>query len=419
MKQRLPIILFGTLGVILLVYFVYNNSTQQRNKYQWKENYRANSNEPYGTLFIKKLLESYKDEKSFVYNENKPLKEILSNKNNHDTSAYVFIGKSIYLESTDRKELLKFIESGNQAFIASLEVPQDVLNDMGFYGCEDYLYYYSEGSPSVTVNFFHDSLRTAKGFTYTYRQGTKDETYYWGYFGSEFFCVEESGALLYPMGHYADTTINFVKVPYGKGSLFLHSNPILFTNYFMTQEDKLAYASTVFSYIKGKHIIWDEYSKLPFIGDETSQNPLYYILKQPSLKYAWWLLIITSLLYVVFVAKRRQRVIPVLEVKTNTSLEFVKLVADLHYQNRNNLDMARKKMKYFLYFIRSKYGMHAQEFTEKEINLLSEKSGVKEDSIQMIFNMYKGIGHSSAYSLDELILVNFYNAINSFYKHCK
>lgn len=419
MKQKLPIILFGALGVILLVYFIYSNSTQHRNKHQWKENYRANSSEPYGTLFIRKLLESYKDEKSYVYNEDKPLAEVLTKETNSDTAAYVLIGKSIYLGSKDREELLKFIESGNQAFIATVDAPQDVLNDIGIYGCDEYVYYPVEDSTSIQVNFFHDSVRTAKGYQYIFKQGAKDENYGWGYIGPEFFCVEkERETSPYPIGHFADTTINFVKISYGKGNLYLHSNPILFTNYFMAQEEKLAYVSTVFSYMKGKHIIWDEYSKLPFANDEASQNPLYYILKQPSLKYAWWLLMITALLYVVFVAKRRQRIIPVLETKTNTSLEFIKLVADLHYQNRNNLDMIRKKMKYFLYFIRSKYSVHAQEFTAKEIQLLTERSGVKLEDVQMIFNMYKGISQMT-FQPDQVVLINFYNAINSFYKHCK
>ncbi len=49
--------------------------------------------------------------------------------------------------------------------------------------------------------------------------------------------------------------------------------------------------------------------------------------------------------------------------KVNTAAEFLNVISSLHYQNPNHLDMARKKMRYFLYFIRAKYNINTQNFT--------------------------------------------------------
>ena len=180
------------------------------------------------------------------------------------------------------------------------------------------------------------------------------------------------------------------------------------------------YASGVFSHLRGKNMIWDEYSKLPFWDDGNAYNsPLYYILQQPSLKYAWWLLLLSVVIYVFFAAKRTQRIIPVLEPKTNTSLEFVNLISSLHYQNGNHLDMVKKKMKYFLYFIRSKYGIHAQTFTDGDIQKLSEKSKVNIHDVHLIFNQYNLIERNFANDIEANRLVDFYHAIEKFYTNCK
>lgn len=224
-----------------------------------------------------------------------------------------------------------------------------------------------------------------------------------------------------PLGFLQEDQVNFVKLRYGMGHLYIHTNPIVFTNYFMCKADKAEYASRVFSHLGGKDIIWDEYSKLQFNQEQKyqSQSPLSYILQHKSLKYAWWMMLGSVLLYTVFTAKRKQRIIPVLEEKVNTSLEFVKMISMLHFQNGDHMDIARKKMKYFLYFVRAKYGIHATPFTESHMRRLSEKSKIEYGDILAIFTTYRLI-ESNAYSVPgENRLITLYNVIDKFYKHCK
>lgn len=411
------IVLFSVLVVVLLVYFIFFDSGEKR--YQWFENYKAGNNQPYGTLFIRKMLETYHPEGRFIFNDRTRLRDLLDSVKKDRPTDYVFIGESLHLSTSDAEALKAFISAGNNAFISSLE-PNNELMGWIFNSaeCNTVFAFKTEKAETATLNFYHDTLRTDKGHRFTYRFGNKDTDYYWMWLNPDIFC--DSTHAIVPLGNITPGGVNFVKMPYGSGNLYIHATPIAFTNYFMTKPDNVAYASGVFSHLKGQDIIWDEYSKTPFRRDDDEyDSPLYYIMQQPSLKYAWWMMLATVLLYIFFAARRTQRVIPVLEPKANTSLEFVKLISSLHFQNSNHLDIARKKMKYFLYFIRARYGIQAQHSREEQIRRLAEKSKVNEQQIRAIFEQYDVIERHAHYNTTQDRLVDLYYSIEYFYKHCK
>lgn len=414
-KGRITVIvLFSVLGLLLLLYFIFSDD---KKRYQWFESYEVGSDQPYGTLFIKNLLHGYRPGGNFTFNTRKPLGELLKSDDNRKNTDYIFIGQSIYLTDPDLDALLDFIDAGNDAFIASLGIPDELIRRIYLSECDQEVAFNGKETISVSMNFYHKDLYTEGGYNYAFRIVDEDEEYVWNAFAPEMFC--DSTALLTPLGYMEPNAVNFIRIPYGRGNLFLHSNPLVFTNYFLSKSNKVDYCSRVFSHLNGTHIIWDEYSKIPFVGNNANifSSPLYYVLQQPSLKYAWWMLLLSALLYIIFTAKRVQRTIPVLEPKTNTSLEYVHMISSLHYQNGNHLDMARKKMKYFLYFIRTRYGIHAQTFGEEHIRKLAEKSKVSLGEVQTIFDQYRAI-ESAFYNVDTK-LSDLYYAIENFYRHCK
>lgn len=415
-KNVVIIIVFAVLAILVLLYFIFFSSDEKR--YQWYESYRANSDQPYGTLIIKTLLEKYRPGGKFTFNDRTPLRVLLDSTRNDGHSSYVFIGQSMFLDDNDIVALRRFIETGGDAFIASLTPPENLLNSVFFKECDAPIGFNENEVDSVNMNFLHDTLRTESGYKYAFRFESKDQPYSWTYINDSVFC--DATSTIVPLAVQSPERVNFIRIAAGKGNLYLHCNPLVFTNYFLTQKEKLNYASGVFTHLRGNNMIWDEYSKIPMRGNRNAYNsPLYYILQQPGLKYAWWLLLFTVVLYIFFAAKRRQRVIPVLEPKTNTSLEFVNLISTLYYQNGNHLDMARKKMKYFLYFVRSKYGIHAEGLDVQQIRKLSEKSKVNEVEVQSIFDQYHLIEERFKQSIEANRLINLYNAIENFYNHCK
>jgi hypothetical protein len=405
------LIILGVLGIVLLIFF-----RGDEKKYTWTENYKAASDQPYGTMFMRNLLEE-SSTGDFVVRDKNSLKEFLKKENLRQGTNYVFIGESLFLGNEDKDALLKFVEDGNDAFISTKEVP-DFIPDLYSAECGNLVILDDNSTITPTLNFYHESLHDKYGYKYSFRLQDEDVSYNWTFFNEALFC--DSTRMLTPLGYQDEDQVNFFRVRYGKGNLYLHSSPVVFTNYFMIQKQKMEYASAVFSHLQNQNVIWEEFGKIPRTGgDDGLNSPLYYVMQQPSLKYAWWLIVASTLLYVLFAAKRTQRVIPVLQAKTNTSLEFVKMISSLHYQNKDHMDMARKKMKYFYYFIRSRYGIHGHPFTPEMAAKLSEKSSVPKENVDAVFKFYKLIEEGSNGRIDEIRLSNFYNVVEIFYKKCK
>lgn len=408
-------IVFAGLGVVLIVYFAITMQNEER--YQWTESYSVTSDQPYGTLFIQKLLANYKPGQKFKVNDKEPLHKILDTTQIKTKTDYVFIGQALYFNEGDQKALLNFIAAGNDAFIGVNVMPFDVVDSMFIADCEKNTFLMTHEALSVNLNFYNDVLKSKKGYTYDYHFGKKDLPYYWQILNPEMFC--EFTKSVVPLGYIDPDKVNFFRFSYGKGHLYVHSNPLVFTNYFMTQRDKVEYASSVFSHLKSESIIWDEFSKSENLQGNNAPdvNPLAYILQHDSLRYAWWLMLFAAILYTLFRAKRKQRVIPVLEEKKNTSLEFVNLLSGLHFQNGKHHDIARKRMKYFFYFIRTKYNMHIQQLTEVNLKRLTEKSKVALEDLMLIAREFEHIERQHYYH--ELKLIDLQRALEKFYKHCK
>ena len=186
-------------------------------------------------------------------------------------------------------------------------------------------------------------------------------------------------------GHFilgAETTeneyANFLKINHGKGHLYLHSEPLILTNYYLLKPGNERYVQDVFSYLPERETIW-------FSGNNqkssVSTSPMRFILSQPALKYSWWLLLAGLLLFVFFNAKRKQRIVPIIEPLPNKSVEFVKSIGNLYLQEGDFHDMMAKKAQYFLNRVRMDLLIDTNSLDEKFQEKLHLKTGISKDKI--------------------------------------
>jgi hypothetical protein len=413
--NRLIIGLFVVLGLVLVLYFT---TTQGKKgiKYQWTETYAAKSDQPYGTLFIQKLLEKYRPGQKFIVRQKGILSEALDTASLKTKTDYVFIGQQIYLTAEDRNALLRFIDAGNDAFISTVVLPFELLDETGIVNCESNVFLSTNERNEANINLVQRQLSAPGGYKYKYRFGATDERYFWNTLSEDFACDSTGYSSL---GFIEEEGTNFFRIDHGSGHLYIHTNPIVFTNYFLTDFNKVEYASSVFSYLKGETILWDELSRAEFVGDNNAPNisPVSYILRQDSLRYAWWLMLAAVLLYTLFTARRRQRIIPVLLEKTNSSREFVGMVAELHFQNANHHNIGRKKMKYFYHFVKSKYGLQAHSITENYLQRLESKSKVDMQHLKSIAAVFHHLEVRADF--DEDRLATLHTLLEEFYRNCK
>ena len=152
----------------------------------------------------------------------------------------------------------------------------------------------------------------------------------------------------------------------------MHSEPLIVTNFYLLKPESKNYVQDVFSYLSERETVW-------FSGANKnvaeSRSPLRFILANPPLRYAWWLLLAGLVLFIIFNAKRKQRIVPIVEPLKNKSVEFVKSIGNLYLQEGDFHDMMAKKAQYFLNRVRMDLLIDTKNLDEKFIHLLHLKTG--------------------------------------------
>lgn len=130
------------------------------------------------------------------------------------------------------------------------------------------------------------------------------------------------------------------------------------------------------------------------------------VVSVPALKWAYILLLVGGILYVLFRSKREQRYIPVIRPPENRTLEFVGVVSSLYYKHRDHVAIANKRVDCFLEEVRYYYKLRTDELNGEFIVLLSERSGVPRDEVEKLMNLILFIRqteHVSEEKLQELV----------------
>ncbi len=428
MTDKRPFIIFGIAALLILTIFIVFRSNSSR--YSWDENYEEANKSPYGTFVVYNLLKDYFSDHD-LKDISKSIAEDLEIPNSDQVSNFVFIGEGLYLDTSDVNQLLAFVEKGNTAFISSKSIPYDLMYYIYSQDCNGHYWndYYSVKDTLVDLNLLHNNLRDQYGFEYEFIYRDKPHNYYWQYIDSVYFCEAEHSFV--ELGNINDNYINFVKKNYGEGMFYLHTTPIAFSNIQLLKKQGLNYANKVFSHLNNGPIYWDKYSRvqedISRRRNQTaafSQNsrlshegPLSYLLKQPSLAWAWYLTLSVGLLYLLFRAKRKQRIIPVMNVNSNTSLEFISTIGRLYFLQNDHKKLCLQKMRLFLSYVRERYNIPTKNIDETFVQNLSLRSEVPEKVIGKIVKMHENIKKSGFIS--EKTMIDFHHVMDTFYKNRK
>ncbi|SER12865.1 DUF4350 domain-containing protein [Pedobacter rhizosphaerae] len=360
----------------------------------WAPSYLTEDKIPFGTYIlhqrIKDVFPDVKIQKSKhpIYNT---IKESPATGVN-----YLIIASKVKADKLDYKELIKFIERGNHVFIAAFGADHELLKGLKLTISSDFGI---NNKNKTTINFKNPSLKADKN--YNFDRGISRQ-----YFSK----IDTAKATV--LGTNDSGKANFIQYNFGKGSLFILPNPQLFTNYSLLKPAGSDYVSKALSYLpKGKYLIWDEHFTRPSTVDT---SPLRLVFKYDQLRWAYLLSLFGLLAFVLFEIKRRQRVIPVISRPTNTSVEFVKTVGRVYYQQRNNKDIAQKKVNYFLEYIRNKYRMRTLNLDEEFKLHLSRVSGASAETVNQLSITISKLQNLQVWSDDDLIALN--KTIEQFYK---
>ncbi|RYG17031.1 MAG: DUF4350 domain-containing protein [Chitinophagaceae bacterium] len=385
--------IYFAIGIVLiLVYLVaqFNKPTPT----DWSPTYAKKDKIPYGTFILYNRMKdimpkaTVKTSASAIYNTVKD--------KGFTNSTYIIIAPQIKIEKTDLEQLKKYMLAGNDVFIASYYLGDFAEKDLKLRISSSFT---QDGS---SLNFVNPALKTV--VNYGFEKGI----------GNQYFSkIDTAKATV--LGIDANNNANYVKYNYGKGNLYLIAGPGFYSNFNLLDKYGAEYAAKTFSYLQGtKTVIYDEYFTIPKTGET---DLLRVFFKHPELKYAYYLTIFSLLLFVFYDIKRRQRIIPIADPYTNTSVEYAHVVGSVYYHERNNLDIAYKKLNYLAEHLRSRYYLKTNEIQSDFAEALQQKTGINETLAKTLTRYFMQIPTLNDFSDAELIGLN--DIIEQFYKNTK
>lgn len=301
---------------------------------------------------------------------------------------FINISEVNNIDDSSMKEILYFVSHGNNAFLSMKVFPKVLLDSLKIELNTDFL-----PNDSITAWMANKKVSLKK---YTLGTGLSD------YFSK--IDTLNTKVLGYQTSRKNKRQINFIEVPYKNGHLYLHTQPVAFTNYNLLKKDHYQYAENLVSYIPKGNIFW--YNKI-FNDQRISSSPMRYIFSQPALKSAWYLGLLGILIFMIFNAKRKQRIVPIIKPLQNLTVEFTKTVGNLYYQEGDHTNIIDKKIIYFLEKIRTDYLLDTSKLDDDFINKLHYKTGKDKKDISDLVQLINDPRKSYHGSLEEdLIKIN-------------
>ncbi|WP_235324518.1 DUF4350 domain-containing protein [Pedobacter lusitanus] len=362
----------------------------------WSPSYLKEDKIPYGLYILNHEKATLFPEAAFktsrlpVYNTLKA--------NRHQNTAYLFIAGGLKFDKLDYQELVRFMNQGNQVFIAAFDLGKVLTDTLKLETNTTFL----AKTGSIPIHFVNPALKPATN--YIFNRGISDQ-----YFSR----VDSSRCIV--LGRNAKGDVNFIKYAFGKGALYILPNPQLLTNYSLLNPAGADYAAKALSYLqKPEMLIWDENNTK---GSSTNESILSVFIKYDQLRWAYYLSLAGLIIFVAFEIKRRQRIIPVLLPLQNSSAEFVKVVGKVYYQQRDNTDIAQKKISYFLEYIRLTYRLKTLKTDEDLISSLILISGAQEETTRKLFTVIGEIQNGN--KVTDNLLIELNKLIEKFYNQAK
>ena len=435
MKNRPPYTLIALAAVALLA-LLYWRYWSGRGRYDWRDSwvrsaYSESSQEPYGTQILYRLLGQYFPGQPLTTIKKSVASELPVDSTGR--SNYVFVGEALYLDSLSTGRLMAFVAAGNTALLSSKTIPFDLMFHLYFQECEEAEWNDYEMYEDSIVALSLEAPALPRAVNVHYARQNQVQPYQWSYIESYFFCDSLPQR---PLGYLDDSLINFAEFPFGEGRFLLHTTPIAFSNFHLLRTEPRRYAAGVLSYLQEGAVYWDACSRVPeavarrrnqsggYSRQLASERPLSYMLKQPALAWAWYLLVGLAIAYVAFRAKRRQRIIPVLPKNENSSYEFISTIANLHFREKNYQNLCVQSMKLFLAQVRERYGLVAQlnpetQMPRADAHFEERLAQVAETPVEQVRDIFTQYTAAVRYEPTEEMMVNLHLAMDRFFKRAK
>ena len=374
-------------AVILVITIALFNKPKEIN---WDDTLNKNHKIPFGTyIFYQNLPSIFQNQKFSI--SIKPIYNLVADDSltNHNI---VIMAKTLSLSQLEVGKLFQLAAKGNNVFLTAYQINRTLARRLKISIASEI------PNKDVIIKFTNPQIANK---TYLFKKGTANF-----YFDTCYY----TGAKILSNNQYNHPTL--IKFSYGKGSIIVSPNPLMFSNFNLIDENNRDYAAKAMSYLPASNpIIFNDYYLIP---TDANKSLLTTFLQYSSLKWAYYIGFFTLIMYILVNVKRRQRAIPLITPLENTSLSFVRTISAIYYQQKDHHNLAQKKMNHFFEFVRSRYRLIPT--TDEDLyNQLSLKSGVDVQIIRSIFRFSAQLKKDT--QIGEFQLISISNLIDKFYKN--
>jgi len=368
----------------------------------WSETYNYKHKKPFGTYIIHQEFKNLFP-KQEITTITKNTYDYFDTAYDYTNDAYDLKGNYMYINNNMRtidnetsEGILSFVAEGNTAFIAATVFNEVLMDSLNF----GYSY------QNIKINLQNPSHINAE-ISFKDKGVNKEAYQYSKNISTTYIEYSDAQNTTVLGSQKINDTIrpNFIKVNYQKGQFYLHTQPIVFTNYHLLNGNQ-EYIAKVFSYLDQAPLHWDSHKSYRRRKGNNNKSSLSYFLSHKALKWAFLLALMSLLFFILFNTKRKQRIIPVIKPLQNTTIDFTQTIGNLYFQQNNHTDIIQRKIIFFLEKIRNEYFIDTQNLNDDFIDKLTLKSGKKYGEVKLVITTVLKLNSKHTCTEDDLLRLN-------------
>ncbi len=409
---------------VLLVFLYFLMEYRQGEQVSWIPSFYSGNTNAYGISILAELAEDIFPNEAVTFSD-RPLYELIRDLEGEEELANLVIISSaledvggpadLTIDPYDTKLLLDYVSKGSNLFIAAERIDGPLADSLELLYRRDRFNRLALVTGSVS-----DTSHVAARFSASNLQ--REFPIVKAFVRTSFYETDEIGCDVVSQTDKdeedsVEETMIMIRKELGAGTIFVTTAPYAFTNYALSQPRDARWAQAALSHLPVRKTVFSEYFR-PNAGRFAS-TPLRFILMNRGLRSAWFVGILSLLLFIFVRARRRQRAVPIVEPPRNETLVFVETVGRLYHQRRDNADLARKKLSYLGDFLRSNVRMkntgrlNSETARNLDVKSVAQKSGAPESVVE---TMVQAILRFDGKHISQKDLLELSKAIDTFYQ---
>lgn len=311
---------------------------------------------------------------------------------------YFFINDYLSFEEAELNRLLDWVDRGNTLFVSAHSYGRLLLDTLGL---------------DINNAFLMDRVGTEPMVSLVNERFNEEKPYHIQRdFNVSFFeTIDTLNQTVLGIAqpfrdtlHIDSPKVNFVEAPVGDGTIYLHLQPEIFSNYFLLTDTHALHTMNVLSYINnGRQIYWDRYYKS---GKRINVSPLYILLNNKYLRWAYYFVLIGAALFVLFEGKRKQRSIPIVKPPSNKTYEYTRTISGMYLDKKDYGAIAHKIIVLFLEFVRTRLRVPTEIINSRFYETVAARSGNTIEDTKKLFTFIEAVQKQQPLSKETLIKLN-------------